>query len=440
MASPDSAVQHGPTVYRVPEYAPADVPLSDLIDAGGQLRLNPDVDARGYFTVQLYKGRVRLQARGHVGLIPLNNRVVIDVVPRAPVANLSRLLRISRHIPDALVSERAYGRDETWNESLLDVYALTLATRIEHIASAGLLREYERREEVTSFPRGRILEGPTVVRLNARGVEHAVVASWFERTVDNPCNRCLKYALWFIAGRFVRLKSLQRERRRLHQSLNALYALFDGVQLDHTLSFLKDGLVHGNRPLPSLRQYYRPALDVATSIIREHAVDLEIQRAAVELPSLVLDMNKVFENYLRNTLHVYALEHNWATRVLDGNSEGKKLLFDSAPSEDATPDIVLRMPAPPEYLAIIEVKNVPVVGSSKRDAIEQAVTYAASYRCDRVVLAHPRHEDQGFSGLRVLGRLGDLTVYQYVFDLAAEQLDLEDQRFGEAIGSIAAPV
>ena len=83
---PARAPAKHPIVYRVREYDPVDVPLSDLLNAKGRLRLNPDVESKGYFTVQLTKGAVRLQARGYVGLIPLNDRVVIDVKPRVESA------------------------------------------------------------------------------------------------------------------------------------------------------------------------------------------------------------------------------------------------------------------------------------------------------------------------------------------------------------------
>jgi 5-methylcytosine-specific restriction enzyme subunit McrC len=425
-----------PVFYDLEEYGTAQVPLSDLVDDDGQLRLNPDVEAKGYFTVQLVKGRVSLQAAGYVGLIPLNDRAVINVVPRVPVANLSRLLRVSRHMPDFLLSERGYERDEEWNESLLDLYARTMVERVETIASSGLLREYRREESDTSFPRGRILFGPTFTRLRPKGITHKVTASRFERTADHPANRCLKYAIWFLADRLRRLGRSGRGRRELLLRLGTLYELFGEVPLDHSLAFLHDPQVRGARSLPSLRQYYRPALDIAVAIVLEHAIKLEGQKTAVELPSLVLNMSTVFEGYLRTTLRQHALDGAWDVEVLDGNTEGKKLLFDSPPSEDATPDIVLRSRDDGSYPVIIEVKNIPALGNSSRTAIEQAITYAVTFRCDRLVLAHPRGHGQTFSGLRLQGRIGQLALYQYVFDLASDSLDIEDARFSRATADL----
>lgn len=429
---PAASSRKHPKVYPAREHAPVDVPLSDLLDARGRLRLNPDVEAKGYFTIQLTKGLVRLQARGFVGLIPLNDRVVVDVRPRVPVANLGRLLRMSGYIPPFLDAERGYMTDPTWNESLVDLYARWLASRIDAIASAGLLRGYERREETSSFPRGRIQTDATLTRLRPRGIRHRAVSSWFERTADIPANRCLKYAAWFIAGRLSRVGSRTASRRELLQRLSALYELFASVPLDHSLAFLDDPLVTGARPLPSVREYYRPALDLGVAIIRHHAIDVEAKRQVLDLPSMVLNMDKIFESYLRNTLRAEAKRADWGVEVLDGNTAGKKLLFDNPPTEHAKPDIVCR-DGDGRWPIVVEVKNVPVKGNSSRAAIEQVTTYAATYRCNCVVLAHPRRRHQNWAGLRLQGNIGELAIYQYVFDLNAPDLVTQEREFGEAM-------
>jgi 5-methylcytosine-specific restriction enzyme subunit McrC len=429
---PARAPAKHPIVYSVREYDPVDVPLSDLLSASGRLRLNPDVESKGYFTIQLTRGAVRLQARGYVGLIPLNDRVVIDVKPRVPVANLGHLLRVSGYVPSSLGAERPYATDPTWNESLLDLFAGWLAARVDVIASEGLLLFYEQREEATSFPRGRVLTDATLTRLRSRGIRHQAVSSWFTRTADNPANRCLKYAIWFTAGRLAILGSRTASRRLLLQRLGALYELFSSVPLDHSLSFLSDPLVIGARETPSLRRYYRPALDLAVAIVRRYAVDVEVTGRGVDLPSMVLNMDSIFEDYLRNTLQAEAGRAGVGVDVLDGNAAGKKPLFDDPPSETATPDIVFR-DAGHRWPLLIEVKNVPVNGNSSRGAIEQAVTYAAAYRCNRVVLAHPRARNQVIARLRLQGRIEELEVYQYVYDLEAADLFAEERTFADSM-------
>ncbi|HVD41472.1 MAG TPA: hypothetical protein VNC16_10800 [Solirubrobacterales bacterium] len=422
------------TVHLVKEFGTADVPIQDLLDGEGGLRLDPEVEGKDYFTIQLIDGKVRLQARGYVGLIPLNERVSIDVEPRTPAKNLARLLAIARQVPRPPLGVRSYERDSTWTESLLEVYAHGLIARLEEVASKGLLQEYERGLEVTSFPRGRILATDTVRQLRSRGIPHRVVASRFERSADNAANRCLKYAAWFLAVRLRAQQPLRRERRLLLNRLAPLYELFAEVPLDESRTFLRDPLVTGSLPLPSLRSYYRPAVDLAAAIVEEHGAKLESREGPLNLLSVVLDMSKLFENYLRNLLGGESQRREWPELVLDGNGAGASLLFDEKPSEKATPDVVVRDPETGTHPLLIEIKNVPVKEHlSDRSSIEQAVTYGVSYRCNHVVLAHPRKSAESFCGLRTQGRLGDLTLHQYVFDLAADPIEEEEQRFATAM-------
>lgn len=435
LADPALTSQGSRDPYKAREHQPLDVPLDDLMDSRGRLRVNPDVEEKGYFTVQFAKGRVRLQARGYIGLIPLNDRVVIDVRSRVPLAKVSRLMRISGHVPPYLGTDRTYALDPEWNESLVDLYAAWLVDKVETIASEGVLREYDRREETTSFPRGRILTARTLTGPMARGIRHQVVSSWYERSADNAPNRCLKYAIWFIAARLGATGTRTARRRELLGRLGTLFELFSGAKLDHSLAFAGDPVVTGARELPSLRDYYRPALGLALAIVRQHAVDLEGRHRPLEGPSVVLNMDEVFEAYLRNVLKREVDRGDSGLRVFDGNTTGKKLLFDAEPSAFATPDIVCR-DRDGHCPLLVEVKNIPVANFSKRDAIEQAITYAASYRCDRVVLAHPCNQGQD-PGLHLQGKIGNLELYRYVFKLDAEDLEAEEKDFAERVVGVA---
>jgi hypothetical protein len=85
------------------------------------------------------------------------------------------------------------------------------------------------------------------------------------------------------------------------------------------------------------------------------------------------------------------------------------------------------------------VKYKPAGDVPSRDDLNQTIAYAASYRCDRVIVAQPRSHDSGpLSGLRILGTIGGLTVYQYVFDLAASDLPEEEIRFTNEVATLAA--
>jgi 5-methylcytosine-specific restriction enzyme subunit McrC len=415
-------------------YGLIDLPLEQVLDASGRLDLNPDIETGDYFAVSMRKGQLRLRAGGYIGVIPLNDRIVVHVRPRVPMSNLTRVVNLSGYPPTILTSMRGYDTVDEWNESLLDVYAAQLIRHVEVLTLSGLLREYARREEVSSFPRGRVMLHQTIQRQYPRGIRHAAHVSWFERGADVAPNRCIKYAIWLLAQRYIATKPVDRASRQLHRRLNALYAGLADVELDHRRTFMEDPVVTGARPLPTLRSYYRDALNVAIAIIRQRAVLIESAGGAIRLPSIVMNMDYVFEGYVRNVLRLQAATNARSEVVFDGNeAPGQKLLFNEKPSPYATPDIVVRATDQTTPL-VLEVKNVPIKGDlSDRSHINQAVTYAASYRTKRVVLVHPRRSSWQSPGMRLQGVVDEIEVYQYCYDLNADDLEAEEDAFGVAV-------
>lgn len=62
---------------------------------------------------------------------------------------------------------------------------------------------------------------------------------------------------------------------------------------------------------------------------------------------------------------------------------------------------------------MLEVKNAPVRKDySEREYVNQVVTYALSYRAERVVLVHPRASAFQAGGLSHLGDIDQVSVYQ----------------------------
>jgi|ERR1022692_390475 5-methylcytosine-specific restriction enzyme subunit McrC len=423
-----------PKVIPCIEYGEVAVPMNYVLGASGRLLLNPQVEKGDFFGIILRRGQLTLRAGGYVGYIPLNDRIVVHVKPRVPIGNLTRIAEISGLPRKAMSSVRDYDLTGLWSDSFADLYAAALVGHVDTIRLNGLFREYHREEEGSSFPRGRILMGPTVQSYAARAQRHRAKSTWYARSIDNPGNRCLKYAMWLMAQHYGRKPPHTREPRIVRQRMNAAYSVFDGVTLDHARRFLNDPVVTGQRDLPPLRVYYREALDVALAIVRQHGLLLEEATGlAVRLPSIVLSMPDLFEAYIRKVLQMHAAETGWTQQVLDGNSEGSRSLYRGQALPPATPDVVvLRDGAPP---LILEIKYIPAKDKSSIDAVRQAVTYAACYETNRVVLVHPCDVGHA-SGMRKLGDVGNIEVFQYRFDLSAHDLSAEATSFGQAVAAM----
>lgn len=406
----------------------------------------PHLEGRGYFSVEVRRSATRLQAKGHIGIIPINDRLTLEVVPRVSVDNLSHLLEVSESSPSPILEAfRSYRVQGAMYPSLVAVYARALRSEIEAIAAQGFLRDYERREETTCFPRGRVVMSQTIQHSWARGLKHKLAISRFHRTVDVGVNRVLLHAVWRLSLFLRQLGSAlgHDQRRAARRDLNATLNLLHGVDLDVREEFLDDAWVTGARGLPSTRAYYRTAIDLALVVVGREAVLLEERGSRVHLPSLVLDMATVFENYVRNVLVRAGQEESWPAQALDGNEQppqgAKGRLFRSGEYVEASPDIVMRHLRPPgaehdEYPVLIEVKYRPATGRPKRDDLNQAISYGLAYGSRHVVLVQPRAPSPGSAGeFRRIGEIGGITVSQYIFDLASSDIDREEEAWARAV-------
>lgn len=402
----------------------------ELILRDGRLDIYPE--AAKYFDLRPNPWGLKLQPKTFVGLIPLNPRLTLDVRPRVPVGNFVRLLLVSGTVQtDIDRAIRRYATDTEFFPSLWDTYSRAMVSYIREAWVRGLLREYERREEGTSFPRGRILMSPTVKNFAPKGLAHRVQVSWFNRTIDNPANRCVKYALWRLI-RFRINTAKAAGWRKLLRELIACYHYFDGVILDMSREFMRDSVVGGTAALPRLREYYRPLLELSRVIVGQQAVSLDRSPGTVQLPSMVLDMSDVFEAYLRNLLTQSAATNKWPVAVLDGNRKtggARKPLLDEGSTVEATPDIVFADGhSSTAFPLVVEVKYKP--GELQRDDLNQVISYGVSYKSPHVVVAQPKgHSGGKRPGLHPFGRVNDLSIHHYVFDLDATDLIAEENRF-----------
>jgi len=419
------------TVYSVREHKMVDVPIEDLL-ADGQLAISPTVSRRGYFTLQLQGTALRLQARGFIGFIPINDRVAIEVLPRVGISNLTRLLWVSGQGPQVIEdTARLYAREEMELPSLREFYAEALLHEIAQIEAWGRLRAYERKTERTSTPRGRLLMHSPVTQLAAVGFSPTVTASWFERTADIPANRCLKMAISLLGRWYAQTRRLTREQRSRARRLNTAYALFEDATLDTRLTFLSDGIVAGTEVVPSTRAYYRAALDIARMIVMSSSVAFDRAGADVRMPSLVVSMEDVFEVYVREVISSGFDDRRAEWAVKDGNTDGAKPLYDQLRSTPANPDVVIES-ATGRVPMVLDAKYKPAASKPDRDDLNQVLAYAVSYRAPAAVIVQPKADDGERVGLIELGSIGRLTVYQYVVNLDASDLVAEEAALVDA--------
>ncbi|MCZ4579426.1 hypothetical protein O4158_10090 [Gordonia amicalis] len=433
------------------EYAEIPVSPSDLLDDDGTLRVADGVLNR-YVDVDFADGRLRVRARGVSGVFALTDQVSVQVRPRFPLTNLTHMVSVCGYVPTALPAMRTYRATEQREEWMLDVVTDAFLVAVEEIEERGLLRTYRRRVEGSSYPHGRIETSATIHRYASRGIDHKLTHSWFEKTSDNPANRCVRAAAMHLHREHTSRQLIAGARERISRLGNAL-RLLDEVADDHRRCFLDDSLVRGAAELPEARGYYRPALNLAVAALSGHGLDLDADSGAMSVGSLLIKTEDLFEEFVRLSLQ-RAFESKSGLSVLDGNLEpGRRPLYEKIADEkvgtlpshsgvsggtrpNATPDVLL-MNDDGTFPIVADVKYTNVTRHADRSELEQVMTYGVRYRSPVVLTIHPRrHNADG--GLVVSGNIGDILVAQYRVDLAADDLDAEMIAMAQSLEALIA--
>ena len=407
------------------------LPVSDIVTPDG-LDIFREVEERGYFSFH-FRGRdLQLTAGRFIGLIPINSRVTIDVRPKLPIGNFARIVELSEK-PIKFLSgiHRPYATEEEQPVSILEFLGFNLVSALQEVWSHGLFKVYVPISENSSNPRGRLEVRKTVLCNFARGVHHKVYSRRYLQTTHNLYNEFLKYALWFLSQRLMRTPKRNRE---LMSKINEALSQLENIDLGTTSAAIRQieqDLIH--RRVPASRRYYERPLSIALTIVAGKGLSLVKHGEDVELSSYVVDFEDIFESYLRSVLQRRLGKMSEPLRIRDGNKEAKKKLFDDKKDPTAQPDIVVDSTASISPLVIVDAKYKDNI---ERSDINQAITYAVSYRATNAVLVH--QSAKGTKGRRKkLGSIGTINLYAYAFDLGSTTLEEEEQAFADSIANLA---
>ena len=217
----------------------------------------------------------------------------------------------------------------------------------------GLLQGYRREEDAQHTVRGRIRFDE---QLNRRyGISMPLEVTYDEFTEDIEENRLLKAAL----HRLSRLPVRSGETRK---QVNSLRTLFSTVELA-TYPLGPPGILYTR-----LNEHYRPAVELARLIIDRSS--LELYHGEVAGASFLLDMNRVFEQFLFVALREdLRLSH-------DEWRKGSETL-DEAGAIRLEPDLTWRSGGKIRFVGDAKYKRVDVSGFRHPD-IYQMLAYCTA--------------------------------------------------------------
>lgn len=419
------------SIYTGREYQQLEIPIREVIGESGEVEVFPEVQAHGYFDIKFRRNKLVLTAGSFIGQIPLNDRVIIDVQPKVPFGNLVSLVgRSETHLQLLDFYSRAYRGLKEPPKNIFEFLCRCLVVELRWIIREGLYRQYVRRDEPTSMPRGRPLLAESISRRWSKGEFHKVDVSYFQFSADIPENRLIKYTLWYCLNH---LRRLGVDNADLVRELSEFYRIFSSVSLDRSRRFF-DPVVRNlsSKKIPFIRQYYEPIEKLCLAIIERVGADLVAKGQDYETSSFIVDLADVFEGYIFSLSKQIIKGLDSTHSVLDGNLDGKRHLFSDSEVYEAKPDVVVTRGK--ETLLIMDAKYKTRIGEGDR---YQLISHALSYGAPVAMHVMPGSSDK--KGLEYIGTVGTsspIKVYKYAIDIESEPLDAAEEHYATALGEV----
>ncbi len=231
---------------------------------------------------------VRFDASAWVGVVRFNE-IEVRVVPKLVGENLGVLQMLEYSSGLGALARLQSARTLATNRdgSLVDLLALLLAEASIEIAKRGMLQDYVTRDESLTRMRGRLLPYEQVVR--RYGQIQTLECRFDEFETDIVENQLIAGAL-SIAKRV----AIDEQARRL---AGRAHAIFSEVA-DPVASTAETPQLEYNRR----NEHYRPAHVIARMFLRNLAVSDLYSPGAGDSFAFLLDMNRLFEDFVTRML------------------------------------------------------------------------------------------------------------------------------------------
>jgi 5-methylcytosine-specific restriction enzyme subunit McrC len=396
------------------EFGEIEVRISHLL-ANGELSLDPRIQGKGYLNLTLAKGQVVFRADRHVGLIPINRNFAVRVRPRVPIGNLSYMIARSGVAPVAIPAfSRGYLPRFEDAENVERVYRRSLLLGVSRVVERGLMKSYQEHENPPRW-RGRFLASETVKRHACKGVRYRQEFSFSTLSPSSVENVALKTALsqlirWLTVND--RNSPELPEAQRLQAHLEVVH------DWRGSSSRLVSQLGRKIPLLPPQLAYYRDPLWMAFVLLQRALPDVGAD-GSVALDSLITDVSKVFEAYVRRGLVDRAGREGW--KIADGNLKPSSFFTDNGAYE-VRPDIVVTDGGRP--IAVLDAKYKPKPKETDR---YELLSFMDALGVEHGAFVCPATEGERSGFIGTTGGGKRMSVLRY--NLSADDPEAEEERF-----------
>jgi len=404
----------------------------------GKILSISDRRGRRIFDVMLKPGgKVVIKARGYVGVFTLKDGrgrdVVLVVEPKIGIQNLTWMMALCnarsfkelREIEN-LISVPAESR------SIVDLLIISVIRKYLEKLSIALVYGFQETPRI-EVEEGTVIRGRPLTSLMPRtlfsGLSPRIAYEYQNYTVDNPVNRYILVTGYILClDAYPILKIIGKGRSEESTTCRIVHRALLELGFDLPLPLENANL----RELLSVTTLDRPYINellILATIIRRWLEKIQPPYFGelVEVPSLYINMNDLFENFARKILEIVA---SWTCRtkglrlvVRKAGGNEKALVAIPRPGVFLKPDIVIETSGKPLAVGDVKYRLVrdPLRSGSKgdRNAVNQVYTYMHGWNVDKGLLIYPSIEGRTYCERYTLKDGKKLYVVKIYIDTAA---------------------
>ena len=312
------------------------------------------------------QGRYDLTPGSWIGALSTGS-LAVEIRPKIPLDRVMFLISYAL----APSKWRDTGFDFGVEDSLVEAIVPGFVRQVRRAFRRGVLQGYRVEEDAIATVRGRIRFDDQIRQ--RFGIAPPIEVRYDEFTEDIDPNRIIKAAL----------RRLRRMRLRSRSATNLLRA-FDGA-LASVISVEYDARSLPELAWSPLNSHYRPAVELAKLILQ--SCSFELRRGEVRSTSFLIDMNRVFEDFVVTSLREALGVTQHTLR------QGATLHLDKARQIDVRPDLSWWESGQCLFVGDVKYKRLDP-GEIKHADLYQLLSYAIATNLPRGLLIYAAGESE----------------------------------------------
>lgn len=386
-----------------------------------------DVEERlsDYLRISSHKGVKVIKPRNYVGVINIDNKVQIEILPKIDIGNEYELRKLFLKMLSSLKEFKGKSfKNAQLNDSKLPIYEVFIQmylNEVQELLKKGLKSDYITLEGNLPFFKGKLLVNKHIKQNIVR--KDRFYMAYDEFHINRPENRLIKTTL-------LKLNKISSNGKN---QLLAKRLLAEFEMVNQSTNIDKDfSLVKKDRNA----QFYQNLIDWSEVFLKNKS--FSTFEGTQNVNALLFPMEKIFEAYIAKQLKTKCSEWKVETQ------KRSKYLFDKPRQFRMKPDIYMSkddsaIVLDTKWKKLIEDKSKNY-GISQSD-MYQMYAYAYKYNVENVILIYPKDEEVKLANFPSYIQEGQknehikkIVVKVFLYDLSNEEKSIEE--LGELISEL----